>query len=124
MEFDTNFVHLLIKDKILVVTYKSGLHITLEIAQKIVTDRLSFTEDKKLAAMIISHGVISMDKPAREYLASEEGTNGLTATAIIVDSSFSRSLGNFFLIVNKTKMPVKIFSNIPRAIKWLQKYIV
>lgn len=124
MEFDTNFVHLLIKDKILVVTYKSGLHITLEIAQKIVTDRLSFTEDKKLAAMIMSHGVISMDKPAREYLASEEGTNGLTATAIIVDSSFSRALGNFFLFVNKTKMPVKIFSNIPRAIKWLQKYIV
>lgn len=124
MEFDTNFVHLLIKDKILVVTYKSGLHITREIAQKIVTDRLSFTEGKELAAMIISHGVISMDKPAREYLASEEGTKGLTATAIIVDSSFSRSLGNFFLIVNKTKMPVKIFSNIPMAIKWLQKYIV
>ena len=124
MEFDSEFVHLIIKDKILVVTYKSDLHITSEIAQKIVTDRLSFTKDKKLATMIISHGVISMDKPAREYLASEEGTNGLTATAIIVDSSFSRSLGNFFLIVNKTKMPVKIFSNIPRAIKWLQKYIV
>ncbi len=124
MEFNTNFVHLLIKDKILVVTYKTGLHITREIAQKIVSDRLSFTEGKKMAAMIKSHGVISMDKPAREYLASEEGTEGLSATAIIVDSAFSRSLGNFFLIVNKTKMPVKIFSNIPQAKKWLQQYIV
>ena len=73
--------------------------------------------------MLISQGVISMDKPSREYLASDEATEGLLATAIIVDSSFSSFLGNFFLMVNKTKMPVKIFYDIPLAEKWLQQFI-
>lgn len=105
------------------VSYKTGLHINREIAHEIVSARLSFTEGKKMAAMLISQGVISMDKPAREYLASDEATEGLLATAIIVDSSFSSFLGNFFLMVNKTKMPVKIFYDIPLAEKWLQQFI-
>jgi len=124
MEFESDFVHLLLKDNILEVSYKPGLHINYQIAEKIVRDRLSFAESKKMATMIMSNGVIGMDKPARQYLASEEGTKNLLATAIIVDSAFSSFLGNFFLRVNKTKMPVKIFSNIPKARKWLQQFIV
>jgi hypothetical protein len=124
MKFESDFVHLLLKDNILEVSYMPGLRITQEIAEKIVSDRLSFAEGKNMATMIMSRGVISMDKAAREYLASVEGTKNLLATAIIVDSAFSSFLGNFFLRVNKTKMPVKIFSNIPRAKKWLQQFIV
>lgn len=124
MEFESDFVHLLLKNNILEVSYKPGLHINLVVAEKIVSDRLAFTEGEKRVVMIMSRGVISMDKPAREYLASGEGTKDLLATAIIVDSTFSSFLGNFFLRVNKTKMPVKIFSDIPHAKKWLQQFIV
>lgn len=123
MELDTRFVHLCIKDKILVGTYKKNLRINFEIAKEIVCTRLSFTGGKKMPSMIISHGVISMDKPAREYLASDEATKGLAASAIIVNSTFSSFLGNFFLAVYKTKMPVKIFADIPSAEKWLQQFI-
>lgn len=124
MELDTPYVNLRIEDSILVGTYKKDLHIDLDIAKQIVQCRLAFTRGKKMPSLIISQGVVSMDKPAREYLASNEAVEGLAASAIIVNSPFSSLLGNFFLKVNKTKIPVKIFSDIPKAEKWLRKFIV
>ena len=123
MEFDTPYVHLRIKDKILVGTYKKNIRINLEIAKEIVRARLSFTGNRKMPSLIISQGIVTIDKPAREYLSSDEATVGLVASAILVNSKFSSFLGNFFLNVNKTKMPVKIFSDISNAEKWLQQFI-
>ena len=124
MKLKTTFADLMVQDEILIIAYKPGIQINQELAEEIVSCRLSFTQNKNMPAMIISQGVVSIDKPAREYLASSEATEGLAATAIIVNSPFSRFLGNFFLVVNKTKMPVKIFSNIPQAKKWLHQFIV
>ncbi len=118
------FADLVIQDEILIVVYKTGIEINKKIAEEIVSSRLLFTHHKKMPAIIISQGVVSIDKPAREYLASPEATEGLAATAIIVNSPFSRFLGNFFIEVNKTKMPVKIFSNLPQAKNWLHQFIV
>jgi hypothetical protein len=123
MELDTTFVHLCIKNKILVGTYKQNLHINLEVAKEIVRARQIFTGGKKIATLINSQGVVSMDRPAREYLASAEATEGLTACALVVNSSFSSFLGNFFLAVNKTTMPVRIFTSIAKGEKWLQQFI-
>lgn len=123
MEYESPFVHLRIKDNILIVSYKKNLIINLDVAQKIVLQRQSFTRGQKMATIILSQGVTSIDKPAREYLASQKGTEGLSASAIIVNSPFSRLLGNFFLRVNKTSIPVKLFSDISKAEKWLQQYI-
>jgi len=124
MELKTPYLHLRIKDNLLVGTYPGNLHIDLDIAHAIVRTRLSFTGGKNMPSIIMSQGVVSMDKPAREYLASEEGTMGLSASAIVVSSSFGRFLGYFFLRVNKpVKMPVKIFTDMMRAEKWLQQFI-
>lgn len=123
MELDTPYVHLRIKDKILVGTYKKNIRINLEIAKEIVRARLSFTGNRNMPSLIISQGIVTIDKPAREYLSSDEATVGLVASAILVNSKFSSFLGNFFLTVNKTKMPVKIFSDISIAEKWLQQFI-
>lgn len=124
MENDTSLVHLRIKDNILIGSYRKNLIINLDVAQKIVLQRQSFTRGKKMPAIIFSQGITSIDKPAREFLASKEGTEGLSASAIIVDSPFSRFLGNFFLMVNKTSIPVKLFSNILRAEKWLRQFMI
>lgn len=123
MELDTPYVHLRIKDKILVGTYKKNIRINLEIAKEIVRARLSFTGNRNIPSLIISQGIVTIDKPAREYLSSDEATVGLVASAILVNSKFSSFLGNFFLTVNKPKMPVKIFSEISKAEKWLQQFV-
>jgi len=122
-ELDTNYVHLELRDGMLVGTYKKGLKINLSIAREIVQSRLAFTNNKKLPALIFNQGVISMDKEARQFLSSADGIKGLKAAAIILDSPFGSFLGNFFLAVNKTSMPVRIFTNAGSASKWLAQFI-
>ncbi|MGC4102352.1 DUF7793 family protein [Ferruginibacter sp.] len=123
MEHENPYVHLYIKDQILVGDYKEKLHINLEIAKEIVKWRLEFTGGKPMATMILSHGITSMDRPARTYLSSPEATVGLIATAIVIDSEFQRIVGNFFIAVNRTAMPVRLFKNPASAQKWLKKFI-
>jgi hypothetical protein len=76
-----------------------------------------------MPALIFNQGVISMDKEARQFLSSADGIKGLKAAAIILDSPFGSFLGNFFLAVNKTSMPVRIFSSAGSAAKWLAQFI-
>jgi hypothetical protein len=120
--YDTPHVLLEMKDGILFGTYKRGLKMNIDVAHAIVADRLAFTKGKTVPAIIFNQGVISMDKPARDFLASAEGTKGLTAAALILDSPFSSFLGNFYLSVNKPPMPVRIFTNDQAAVKWISKY--
>jgi hypothetical protein len=123
MEYSSPYIHLRMSNQILQVTYVNNLKINLAIAKDIVQTRRSFTQDQVIPVMIFSKGLSSIDKPAREFLASAEGVNGLSAAAILVHSPFGSFLGNFFLTVNKTGIPVKIFSNQARAEKWLRKFI-
>lgn len=120
---ETPWIKLELEAGILVATYRQGIRIDLPIAKEIVQERLSFTGPRQLPALVISQGVISMDKAAREYLASPEATAGLTATAVLVNSAFSSFLGNFFRTVNKPgTMPVKVFRHRQGALKWLGRY--
>jgi len=123
MQPATPYLQLYIKDGILVGHYREKVHINLAMAHDIVRSRLAFTKGKAYPTMIIGHGIVSMDKPAREYLSSAPATEGLIATAIVVNSEFHRIVGNFFISVNRTPMPVRIFRDAARAVKWLQKFV-
>ncbi|MGG9964087.1 hypothetical protein [Ferruginibacter sp. SUN106] len=120
---DNSYVYLHTNKGILIGSYMQKLHISLPIAKEIVRARMAFTQGQQWPVMIIGHEIVSISKPAREYLASPEATQGLIATAIVVQSEFHRIIGNFFISVNKTSMPVKIFSNVQKAEKWLAQFI-
>lgn len=123
MQPATPYLQLYIKNGILVGHYREKVHINLAMAHDIVRSRQAFTKGKAYTTMIIGHGIVSMNKPAREYLSSAPATEGLIATAIVVDSEFHRIVGNFFISVNRTPMPVRIFRDMTRAEKWLQKFV-
>lgn len=120
---ETAYVHLRVKDDILTGTYKKNVHIDLAIAKEIVRTRKSFTRGKIMPSLILSEGVVSIDKAAREYFVSQEATDGLSATAIVVRTAFSRFLGNVFMQLNKSPMPVRIFSTQAKAEIWLTQFI-
>jgi hypothetical protein len=120
---DTAYVHLTLRNGILIGTYKKDLQIDLPIAREIVRSRIDFTRGKTYPALIYNKGIISIDKASRDFFASEEGILGLKAAAIVLDSPFSTFLGNFFLLVNKTSIPVKIFSNDRQGFNWLEKFV-
>ena len=72
--------------------------------------------------MHLNEGVKSLQKEAREYLASEEGVKGLIAAAYVMDNSFGSFIANFFVSVYKTKIPIKVFTKKEAALKWLEKF--
>lgn len=119
---DTPYVLFEMKEGVLFGTYKKGLRIDLEIAQSIVAARLRFTEGKAVPAVLLNQGVVSVDKRARVFFASPDGSKGLKAVAMLLDSAFATFFANFYLSVNKPPMPVRIFTNPPAAIKWIQQF--
>jgi hypothetical protein len=120
---DNTFVTLEIKEEILLCTYKKGLKVTIEIAESIVEQRLAFTKNKSMPIMILNHGVISIDKKARDFFSSPKGTRGLKAAALVLSTPFGSFLANFLISVTKPAMPAKIFSTEEAAMQWLKKFV-
>jgi len=121
---DNEYMHYELIDGILICTYQSGLEITLDVAKNIVRNRLNFTENKSYPVLLNDKGLVSVDKSAREYFASEEGIKGVTAAALVANTVFNTFLGNFFIKVTVIKPPVptRLFTNEVKAIKWLEQF--
>jgi len=120
---DTPFVHLEIKDDIMVGYYKAGKTISIEIARDIAKERYDMFERKSFPVLIFDHGVNSMTKEARDFFASKEGNIGVTAGAVVVKSSFTMMLVNFLFQVSRPVIPCKIFTDENKAREWLKKHI-
>jgi hypothetical protein len=124
---DTPYVYLELKDDpligtYLIGTYKKNPRLTFAMAKEIVKARLEFTGPEPVVGLIFNEGVKSLDKKARDYLASDEGIKGLKAVAYVLDNSFSSFLANFFIAVGKAKLPIRVFSKRDAAMKWLGRF--
>jgi len=122
-ELDTPFIHFSLQDGLLIATYKRRLKINLSIARQVVKSRLSFTGNRLIPVLILSEGQVTMDKEARDFLASSEGTKGLSAAAMVLKNSFDWALGSFFLHLRKPAMPTRVFTRYDSAIKWLRNFV-
>ncbi len=58
---------------------------------------------------------------ARNLYISEENST-IKICALLVGSPVSRILGNFFIGLNKTSFPTKIFTKETLAIEWLERH--
>ena len=119
---DTAYVRYELDGDLLTAWYKKGLRITLPVAKEVVKTRLEFAENKPVVVLVYNLGVISFNKEARDFLASNEGVHGIIAGAIVLDSPVGSFFGNFYMKVSKPKIPSHIFSKKDAALKWLSKY--
>jgi hypothetical protein len=119
---DTPYVYYELQGDLLIATYKKDLKVNLDMAKEIIRERHEFTEHQPVALLVYNQGVVRMDKKARELLSSGDGVKGIVAAAIVVGSPFTSFMANFFVSVNKPKMPARVFSDPEGALKWLEKY--
>lgn len=119
----TNFVALWIEQGVVVVDFLSN-KITVEEAQQIIQLRLQLIGDKSYPVLVDGRKVGSLDKESRNSFAGSEALKGVKAGAILIDSTFNKFLGNFFLKVTykKEKLPTMIFTDRQLAINWLKKF--
>lgn len=78
--------------------------------------------DEKRPVFIDISRIKSASRGAREYFAGSEASKRTTVMAILVGSSTSRVIGNFFLGLNKPKYPIKLFCSEKKALDWLKSY--
>lgn len=120
--FHTEHVNWELNDGILIAEYKKGEPITLLAAKIQVSNRKEFTKGKSYPILIKDYGVAVIEKDARTYLTSKEGTEGISAAAMVLTNSFSTFLGNYLIRLNPPEIPVKIFKTEHEAVAWLQQY--
>ena len=65
----------------------------------------------------------SATRECREYYAGSEAQRVNLAAAMLVRSNVSRVIGNFFLGLNKTRFPFRLFADVDEAIAWLRSFI-
>ncbi len=98
---------------------------TEELAKKNIDaqERVRNNMNKKKTRVIIDMTTVSeISKEARDYLANERTASIQRATALLIGSSVSRVIGNFFLGLNKPITPTRLFTNSKEAIKWLHTF--
>lgn len=117
---ETEYIQFELEGDLLIATYKKGKKIDASVARQIVRDRVEFTQGRPVLVLLVNQGVISIDKDARAYLSSPEGTAGIKAAAILSDTAATAIIGNFIIQVNKPHIPVRLFINRERAVGWLR----
>jgi hypothetical protein len=118
---ENQFISYVLKDNILYGTYKKDILIDTAAAHKIIEDRAALTKGNKYPLLLDTRFLKSITKEARDILASEESTHDMTAGAIIIDSYVTKTIGNFFLLINKPNVSAKLFNNTEDALKWIQQ---
>jgi hypothetical protein len=101
---------------------KVGSEVKLEHAQENSVVVNSFYVDQKFPLLIDARGIKSITRDARNFFTTNGRKTNTLAFAIIIDSSVSKVVGNFFLGINKPAVPTKLFSDETHALEWLYKF--
>jgi len=101
---------------------KKGSEVKLEHAQENSVVVNGFYVDSKFPLLIDARGIKSMEREARTFFTTNGRNTNTLAFAIIIDSSVSKAVGNFFLAISKPVIPTRLFLNEDTALEWLQKF--
>lgn len=100
---------------------KPGSEVKLEHAQENSVVVNSFYVDRKYPLLIDARGIRSITRDARNFFTTNGRRTNTLGFGIIIDSSVSKVIGNFFLGINKPAVPTKLFLDESNAVDWLNK---
>jgi len=83
----------------------------------------SLFEGKKFPLLIDSRNIKYITKEARDHFSMRNRESVVNSFAILIYSPLSRIIGNFFMGLNKPRVPAKLFNDEEEAVKWLRKYL-
>ncbi|MGZ4099766.1 MAG: DUF7793 family protein, partial [Bacteroidia bacterium] len=78
---------------------------------------------KKFPLLVDARHLKSLSKEARKHFSVNDRDTKITCFALIVKSPLSRIIGNFFISLNTTGVPARLFDSEQEAINWLKQYI-
>jgi hypothetical protein len=120
---ESDYIKFELINNILVGKYDE-VFVNIDIAKSVLETRNKFTIQQSYPMVVDCSLLKGIDKDARDFFALPGGSDGLTATALVVKSRFNTFFVNFLIKVNlyKSKLPIKVFNNQEEAIIWLEQY--
>lgn len=118
--FETEYVKLWIENGIIHTVYPPDTIITLEIAKKIVEDRIAYTEGIEYPGLADIRNLKKADYAAMQFWASKESYQSLSRVAIFSDKRLSKIFFNFWLKVDRPFRPTRYFTNKSNAYLYLK----
>jgi hypothetical protein len=118
---DNEYGRCWVDNGILTFVYKPDVVIDLDAAKKIVAERTRFQQGILYPLLADIRGVKFFEKLARDYFATV-GALHVNAVAFLVDSDSSKVMGEFYISVNKPKVPTKMFVDEHEALKFLGEF--
>jgi hypothetical protein len=77
----------------------------------------------KIPVLADSRNFTNSDKEVRDFYASREMAENISAMAVLVASLSTRIVGNFFIKTSKPHFPTKLFTTETGAIVWLNEIL-
>jgi len=83
----------------------------------------TFYHGKKFPLLVDIRKIKSISDDARAHFTLKGRESVVNAYAMVLSSSLSRMIGNFFLTFEKPAVPVKLFNHEDKALAWLKQFI-
>lgn len=83
----------------------------------------ALTEGRKTPILIDIREMKGISRECRQYFAGEDVAQERSAAAMIIGSSLTQIIGNFFIGLNKTKFPTRLFTDEEKARKWILEFV-
>lgn len=80
------------------------------------------SEGKVYPMLVNLKEIKTISREARDHFSMQNRTPGVTAIAMLIKSPVSRIIGNFFLGLNRSVVPAKLFTKDDKAIEWLKQF--
>lgn len=116
------YAHITIEDNILFFTYHKIDDFDLNVAKRVVQDRLSLQREKAYPILCDIRKLSIPSLEARRYLALQ-GSILTKAVAYLTTTHGSNSLTQFFIRVDQPTIPAELFTMRHEALLYLKKYI-
>jgi hypothetical protein len=101
---------------------ESDVEVTLSVVKQILKAMQDLQSVKKLPTIIMVDNFSLPSKETREFLAPKEASPFASAEAYVIKSTAQKLVGNFYLNVNKPERPTKMFTDLLKAIDWLEDF--
>lgn len=112
------------RDGIARTVVKKNAEIFIQDAKENTAAVETFYRGKKFPLVVDMRLIKSISPAAREHFTLKERESVVNSFALILASSTSRIIGNFFLTFHKPAVPVKLFNREEEALEWLRGFIL
>lgn len=120
--YENEYALFWVENGILFFEYKPDVILTLNVAKRVVADRIQFQNEKSYPVLCDIRGIIDTDKSGRDYLA-QSGSLLTKAVGLIVHQKVSITISNFYLDISRPTVPTKTFKEEEDAILFLKQYL-